>query len=74
MYENLSQIMVGVFAVILGIGVLWALLLGFKQIALHFKDYKNYRGSVLSKEEAAEVKELVEAMRAKMQAEKAAQK
>lgn len=73
MYENLGQIMIGVFAVILGIAVLWALLLGLKQIGLHFRDYRTYRGSVLTRDEAAEVKQLVEAMRAKMAAEKAAQ-
>lgn len=65
--------MIGVFAVILGIAVLWALLLGLKQIGLHFRDYRTYRGSVLTRDEAAEVKQLVEAMRAKMSAEKAAQ-
>lgn len=72
MYENISQVMMGAMAVIIGIGILWALLLGFKQIYLHFKDYKTFRGSVLSREDAAEVKELVVAMRAKMLAEKAA--
>jgi len=72
MFENLGQLIIGVCAVFLGIGILWALILGLKQIGLHFRDYRNYRGSVLSREEAAEVKELVEAMRAKMSTEKAA--
>jgi hypothetical protein len=74
MFENLGQIMIGVFAVIFGIAVIWALILGMKQIGLHFKDYNTYRGNVLSRDEAAEVKEAIEAYRTAKKAEKAAQK
>ena len=72
MYNQLGQIMIGVFAVILGIAVIWALILGLKQIGLHFREYKLYRGSFLKPEDAAEVKEAIEAYRLQKKAEKAA--
>lgn len=60
--SNLTEIFAGVFVVLLGIGILWALMLGFKQIGVYIQSA--FRGKEqLTRAEAAEIRELAESVR-----------
>lgn len=74
--DQLINVGIGVIAVILGFFFIWALILGLAALGQKFKamNTASKLKFSLSPEDASEVKESIEWLRAKMKAEKAATK
>lgn len=71
--DQLINVAFGVAAVIFGFVLLWALVLGLKQIGLQVRQFKAAKKVTLSPEEASEVREAIDAYRMAKKAEKAAE-
>ena len=60
--EQIVQVLAGIFAILIGLGVLWALLLGIKQIGSYMRTA--FRGNEsISRKEADEIKQSIEALK-----------
>lgn len=70
--DQIINVAFGVAAVLCGFVILWALTLGLRQIGAQFRQFKAAKKVTLSPEEAAEVKEAINAYRMAKKSEKAA--
>lgn len=70
--DQLINVAFGVIAVIIGFFLIYALMLGLKQLGAQFRSIKAAKKVTLSPEEAAEVREAIDAYRLAKKAEKAA--
>lgn len=73
MTDQVISALIGGFVILAGIGLLWALMLGLKQIGVYIRN--TFRGNTMpSAEEMAEFKQNVEAVRTAAKALEVAKK
>lgn len=63
----------GAAAILFGFFLIWVIFLGLKEVGRYFKSVKIAKSFTLSPEEAAEVREAIDAYRMAKKAEKAAE-
>ncbi len=71
--DQIINVAYGTAAFIFGLIILWALVLGLKQIGLIIRQMKVAKKVTLSPEEASEIREAIDAYRMAKKAEKAAE-